>query len=637
MIGQVFLSNLLAWALQSTLVTATAALVLPLLRVDAPSIRYAWWRTVLALCLVLPLLQPWQVIELKPPDTLVPPSIAPASETSGSAAASRAAPVRPPVAPVSWAAIAGIGLVAGVAARLAWFAAGLLRLRRLRRAGERAAPCDGHEELSKLIEAGAEIRYVPILGQPVTFGLRHPIVLLPDSLRRLPPPVQRAVLAHELWHVRRCDWAWVLTEESIKAVLWFHPAIWFVISRIQSAREEVVDELTILLTNSRRSYIEALLAFADEPPLFAAAPFARRRHLFQRMLLISREAVMSSRRIVASSAAMALVLISTLWTGASAFPLTSSVQVQSPPRDTRPGEARPATNRETQLLKAIEAAPQASVVLYYELSKLQENRGAKAEAEATLKAGIEAFPGHDGIISQLAAFYNRSDQFDRAVGVYENLAAADPSNPRGHMRVATFYFEKVQKDEALSPADKATYLQAGLSAVDRALTYDADYVEALVYKNLLLRMQANVESNSGRRAQLIAEADALRNRAMELNKAKPGTAGTKAVVGQRTLSSDIDGQAPVRIGGNIKPPVKVKDVRPAYPPDAFASRVQGVIILEAVIDASGRVREASILRSIPMLDEAALEAVRQWEFTPTLLNGAPVPVIMTVTVNFTLQ
>jgi protein TonB len=61
------------------------------------------------------------------------------------------------------------------------------------------------------------------------------------------------------------------------------------------------------------------------------------------------------------------------------------------------------------------------------------------------------------------------------------------------------------------------------------------------------------------------------------------------------------------------------------------------VIIQATIDATGRVRSAQVLRSIPMLDQAALDAVSQWEFVPTLLNGRPVPVIVTVTVNFSLQ
>lgn len=94
---------------------------------------------------------------------------------------------------------------------------------------------------------------------------------------------------------------------------------------------------------------------------------------------------------------------------------------------------------------------------------------------------------------------------------------------------------------------------------------------------------------------------------------------------------------PIRAGGLIRPPTKVVHVAPDYPQIARASRVQGVVIIEATIDSRGNVASAAVLRSIPLLDQAALDAVRQWKFTPTLLNGSAVPVIMTVTVNFTLS
>jgi TonB family protein len=95
--------------------------------------------------------------------------------------------------------------------------------------------------------------------------------------------------------------------------------------------------------------------------------------------------------------------------------------------------------------------------------------------------------------------------------------------------------------------------------------------------------------------------------------------------------------APVRVGGQIRAPKKIKHVEPVYPPIAQSARVQGVVIVEAVIGPDGKVSDARILRSIPLLDQAALDAVRQWEFTPTLLKGKPVPVIMTTTVSFTLS
>jgi protein TonB len=93
---------------------------------------------------------------------------------------------------------------------------------------------------------------------------------------------------------------------------------------------------------------------------------------------------------------------------------------------------------------------------------------------------------------------------------------------------------------------------------------------------------------------------------------------------------------PVRVGGKIKAPTKVSNVPPVYPDIAKQARVQGVVVLEATISPSGEVTNVRVVNGIPLLNEAAMNAVRQWRYTPTLLNGVPVPVIMTVTVNFRL-
>ena len=94
---------------------------------------------------------------------------------------------------------------------------------------------------------------------------------------------------------------------------------------------------------------------------------------------------------------------------------------------------------------------------------------------------------------------------------------------------------------------------------------------------------------------------------------------------------------PVRVGGGIRPPQKIRDVTPRYPRMALDAHQEGVVILEAVIAEDGSVQDVRVLRSKPLLDDAAVEAVRQWRFTPTLLGGQPVPVVMTVTVSFALN
>jgi protein TonB len=94
---------------------------------------------------------------------------------------------------------------------------------------------------------------------------------------------------------------------------------------------------------------------------------------------------------------------------------------------------------------------------------------------------------------------------------------------------------------------------------------------------------------------------------------------------------------PVRAGGQIQAPALVKRVAPAYPPLAVTAQVQGVVILEATVGRDGRVEDVTVLRSVPLLDKAAIEAVRQWEYAPLLLNGKAERFVLSVTVSFSLS
>jgi protein TonB len=95
--------------------------------------------------------------------------------------------------------------------------------------------------------------------------------------------------------------------------------------------------------------------------------------------------------------------------------------------------------------------------------------------------------------------------------------------------------------------------------------------------------------------------------------------------------------APYRIGGNLRPPRKIRDVAPAYPEIAQRIHVAGDVVIDCLIDEQGRVREASVLRGHPLLAPAAVAAVERWAYEPSLLNGVPVQVLMTVTVHFQLK
>jgi protein TonB len=111
-----------------------------------------------------------------------------------------------------------------------------------------------------------------------------------------------------------------------------------------------------------------------------------------------------------------------------------------------------------------------------------------------------------------------------------------------------------------------------------------------------------------------------------------------------TLGGQLGGQLggtgdkPMRVGGNVNPPISVKRVEPLYPDIARKARIEGIVILETIIDRDGNVTDVRVLKGLPLgLDQSAVEAVKRWKFKPGTLNGQPVPVIFTLTVNFTLH
>jgi len=323
------------------------------------------------------------------------------------------------------------------------------------------------------------------------------------------------------------------------------------------------------------------------------------------------------------------------------FALSTPLQAQ-PPRDRTPAP-RPAVesvSREAELTKRIAQTPN-GVAAYIELSKLQEDRGAYADAEATLLRARQNVPTDRAILTALAGFYNRQGNFEKTIEALERIEQLDPTDPSSPQIIATYYWDKAYRDARVLPPDQLRYIMSGIAATDRALALKPDYVDALTYKNLLLRMQANLETDPVRKKQLIAEADVLRNRAIELNKQRSAIDGGGAAVPlpppPPRPGDPITSQPRIPPSEGIKQPTKIKDVRPVYPADALAARVAGVVVIEVSLDTEGHVRDATVLRSIPMLDDAALAAVRQWEFTPAVSNGVPVPVKMTVTVNFALQ
>lgn len=580
--------NVIAYVVQVSVIAAATGGCLALARIRTPGIRYAAWTALLWLAVVLPLVQPWHVTT-----TIV--AGAPAVTTAIAAAPSvdvDAGAERSPVSAPQRARLEPMMLVlpAGVAARLLWLLAGALRLRRI--AGRAIPDHSDAVDLQNVMRTRADIRYSPDVAQPATCGLRRPVVLLPMTLRDLHPSIRRAVLAHELVHVRRRDWAAMMVEEFLRAVLWFNPAVWWLIDRVHAAREEVVDAEAVAYSDGRRTYISALIAFADAPTLVTAPAFAHRRRLFSRIERLCEESTMSFRRFVLAAALLLATVGASGFYVVHAFPLLAGDEVMTAPsapdmysQDVPPPPAPPAVPPEPDPRVPVPPAapdpgvpappppppapapqdpprPPATSVGIQQTPKVIRDVKPQYPPDA-MRAGIEGSVeievtiGDDGKVTSSRVIQSSNSVFDQAA-----LTAANQ-----------WLFSKPTE----GPVVRTIELTFALRSTRR-----------------------NAEATTG------------------------------------LYGGEVSPDA-LRIGGNIRAPKKIRHVAPVYPDVARQANVRGMVIVEIVVDREGRVTDARVLRSIPLLDAAAVDAVMQWTFTPTLLNGNPVPVIMTVTVNFTEQ
>ncbi len=161
---------------------------------------------------------------------------------------------------------------------------------------------------------------------------------------------------------------------------------------------------------------------------------------------------------------------------------------------------------------------------YQSIGKLYEDQGRYEEAEAKFNKAIEVRPNDPLGYLILAGFHTRQGNIDKTLEAYQNRAKIEPNNPEAHHMIAYFLYERAFKDYRLSADAKKTMLAQSIAADDEALRLNPDYVEALTIKNIVLRLQANTERDPGKQKALIAEADRLRNRAVELQKTQNSSA-----------------------------------------------------------------------------------------------------------------
>jgi len=728
-------ANVVAYSLQIGLLVGLAAFVPAALRLRLPGARLVYWHVLLAACLLLPMVRPWK------------------QEVAGTVQVSTSVAVVVPAQPaprrsLPTSEIALLLLAAGAVARLAWLATGFWKLRQYRRHSQPLEPAS-----SWSVEA--DLRISENLASPVTFGARRPVVLLPAQFPELDAHMQEAILCHEILHVRRRDWLFAVGEELVRAVFWFHPAIWWLLGEIGLAREQAVDRQVVEMTSSREEYVDALLAIAGARPRLDLAPaplFLRKRHLKQRVVSVLKEVRMSRTRLISALAAGLAILVVACWFVTGAFPLAAAPEVvNDAPGVTvdlggagvmhRTGVSYPAAalKQGVQGTVVVEVKLDASgnvadahvvsgpdelrnaalqSVLQWHLTKNLAGSSRQVSISFSLPDSVPipppppaaaAAPGaayHVGAgVTAPVLLYKREPEYTEEArqakysGSVLLYIEVDPSGKATNIRVQRslglgldekaieavrqWKFKPGTKDG--NPVTVTATIEVNFRTLDNPATADVGggvyrvgggvTAPVAVQSTLVGRtVRINVLGLSDQaRADLLAQlpvhdgdtfsvellGNVLRaarefdehlvvvpmprsSSEVTLQIMLPGSTGTTTVTTMGAMaapSAGTDGAPPsrIRVGGNVQQTKLVSQPQPVYPPLAKQAKIQGVVKLSATIAKDGTMQHLEVISGHPLLIMAAMEAVKQWVYQTTLLNGQPVEVMTEIDVNFTLS
>jgi len=596
----------------------------------------------------------------------------------------------PPVTAIDWTEISLFVLLGGMAIRMIWLATGLWRLSRLRK---HSTPLPVASSWS----VEADIRISDAISSPVTFGYIQPTVLLPANFHELEASAQEAILCHEVLHVRRKDWLWTVAEELVRCVFWFHPAIWWLLGEIGLAREQVVDREVVEVTRSRDEYVDALLAIAGATPRLDLAPaplFLRKRHLKQRVVSIMKEVRMSKTRSISSLAAGLGILAAACWMVTATFPLAAAPQmVTDGPGVTvdaggsvlhRGSVSYPpsALMKRVQGVVTVEATVDSTgnVVDTRVLSGSMELRRAAQQSVLTWHFAMDTSSTTRQVKVNFDLTGVPEASFTQLTGSVLAPPAMDAaSRAEAEAKVSALRSQiteqaKQMQDPAKTqdPAKrqetmaKLSEMQATMNALQTRMgppTMEGRRLNQINVQGLNDTMRNDLMSRLGVHVGDTMNSAALervRKAAMEFDEhmqvgtmygkdnevslmlmmpgARAGGAvGSGPSVGFASTEPKPNVPGRITIGGNVQSAKLIRQPKPVYPPLAKQARISGVVHLAAIISKEGQVIDLKVISGHPLLIPSALEAVQQWVYQQTLLNGEPVEVSTQIDVNYTLS
>jgi len=301
-----------------------------------------------------------------------------------------------------------------------------------------------------------------------------------------------------------------------------------------------------------------------------------------------------------------------------------------------------------------------------------ENRNFAAAAEREFNKVLEVDPGNETAMMYLASLNLNQKKWDEAQSWYQKIVAVDPGNSTawysmGFIAWSRYYpqYMAVRQAAGLKAADPgplpasaakeqlrskfSLVVEGGLYALQQALVIDPQYDDAMAYINLLIRERADLRDNAADYQRDIAESNAWVDKAMATKKAKaqhpaagftappppPPPQGQGGSGGGEPIGREPAGR--IRVSGEVMAHMAMRHDPPVYPSDAKKAGISGSVVLSVLVAEDGAVKEVTYREGPQALTQAAIEAVRNWTYKPTMLNDEAVEVETSVTVNFTLQ
>ena len=519
---------------------------------------------------------------------------------------------------------AAIWLLGAVASTIALLI-GLARLRWLRMSSRRVTEGPWHRLCGDLarscgVRRGVDLLLGPRPGLVATWGWRRPVVMLPASASAWSPERMRVVLLHELAHARRGDWLLQVAAEALRCVWWFNPLAWVVRARLRRESEHAADDFVLArgvpATTCATQLVELAKEVREHRRTWLPAPaMARPSHLERRLsaMLNSHTNRRPLTRLARIWSVVVLVLasglVATVQVAAQTARISGTVVDQNGNAVRNPGIVfnirenwQPAGPMRYAFYDQ-----DGNVVRNPDVSRMSTSRSAWTHLPGRDDGSFEIFdlePGEYSIDVRMPGFEPLSRRF---------------SLEAGEQREEKLVLSRISASRA--PRTGAQSATTGTTPTETGRSTETI--------GSVVEQEPRTESSSERIVELVERAAALQEQ-------------LQTVLDElQTALSDPGGLAdranePIRVGNGVPPPEKIHDVPPVYPPAAREAGIQGLVVLEATIDPTGEVTEIEIVRSVAELEEAAVAAVEQWRYEPTLIDGAPVAVQMTVTINFLL-